>query len=340
MTSCLLAALLLRPTGYAPTIPADFLAVSGAAGVAVAVRRPDGLTTAHAGFADLAARRPVTAQTRFRLGSVSKPVAATLAMRQVQAGKIDLDRGIAAYVSGFDDRAGAVTLRRVLSHTAGIRHYLPGRRDNSTQHRTTAQALALFVGDPLRFAPGTDYGYSTHGYTLVQSALERVSGRTFADLLAREMGTVARTLRAEDLTKPWPADRSALYRRAPNGRPVAAGNPEDNSWKYAGGGLESTAADVAAFGWRVLDDRWLRPAQRTEMWTPPTLTTGRKIGYALGWSSGPDGVWEHSGSQQGASSKLIVDPKARIVVVVLCNTQGVDKPIADLAQAVLRDARN
>src|SRR4030095_1401322 len=100
-------------------------------------------------------------------------------------------------------RLPGTTLRQVLSHTAGIRHYRPDRRDNSPEFKTTAQALDLFLGDSRLSEPGTKYSYSTHGYTVAVAALEHATGQPFVDLVRRRVrDRVATRLDCEVLAEP------------------------------------------------------------------------------------------------------------------------------------------
>ena len=99
----------------------------------------------------------------------------------------------------------------------------------------------------------------------------------------------------------------------------------DTSSKVPGGGLISTAADVARFGRAVMDGALLRPETRTLMWTSQHTNDGKSVGYGLGWGVGTfrgQLRYSHAGGQSGTSTYLDVLPENRIVVSVLCNLQG------------------
>ena len=300
----------------------DFRATKGVVGLGVAVL-DDGSVLLDAGFGlrDREAKLAAEPSTLYRLGSVSKPVTAALVMRLVERNKLELDTGVAKYVGDLEPAIGALTLRQLLSHTSGVRHYAQGREDNGTQHRTTKEALALFVGDPLLFDPGAKYSYSTHAFTLVAAAVESASKQDFVAHLRRELKDIAPALDCEVVADEKP-QRSALYARGALG--VQRSEPrEDNSWKYAGGGMESTAHDLARFAQAVLDAKLVSADSRDALWTRAKLNDGTSSEYGLGWGVSSDGKRaSHTGAQQGASSSLLVLRDQGTVIAILCNTEG------------------
>src|SRR5262245_50323701 len=150
-----------------------FMTTSVAPGVAVAVvLNGERAWSAGFGMADLENNVAVTPQTLFRLASVSKPITATGAMHLWEQGKLDLDAPIQKYCSAFPQKEWPITTRQLLGHLGGIRHYNPdGKGDvpeDSARHFSTMQeSLPLFAGDPLVAKPGTEFHYSTYGYTLI-----------------------------------------------------------------------------------------------------------------------------------------------------------------------------
>jgi CubicO group peptidase (beta-lactamase class C family) len=284
------------------------------------------------GFADREAGRAAATSTLYRLGSISKPVCATIAMQLVEQHVLELDRAVADYVPDLPDTLRPLTLRQLLSHTSGIRHYVDGREDNGTTHRSTREALELFVRDPLLFEPGAKFSYSTHAFTLVVATIEAATKRDYVALVRERMHGVAATLDCEVLSDSKP-ERASLYERRDSGEVVASPVREDNSWKYGGGGLESTALDLARFGHALLEDRLLSARTRELVWSPTKLTDGSKTTYGLGWDVARDGSSVfHSGAQQGCHSMLLVVPKKGRVIAVMGNTEDFGAP--GLAQAL------
>lgn len=280
-----------------------------------------------AGFADRERGLLTAPDTLFRLGSISKPVTAALVMQEVAAGRLELDADLRRYSPELSGKLAPITLRQVLSHTSGVRHYAPGRIDNSTKLRTTRESLELFVDDPLLFTPGEKYSYSTHAYTLAAHVLECVTRQPFERLVRERVAARgAPSLDCERLAQQKPA-RSKLYNKVEGAEPLLQLIPEDNSWKYAGGGMEATALDLARFGQLMLDDQLVERAQRDALWSPTRLNDGSKSNYGLGWSLDPEsGLVSHTGSQQGCHCALLIDPQRRRVVAVMSNTLGGGAP--------------
>jgi CubicO group peptidase (beta-lactamase class C family) len=275
------------------------------------------------GLADREAGLPVSSATLFRLGSISKPVTATIAMQLVDEGRLDLHAELDPAVPALAGRLPDTTLRHVLSHTAGIRHYRLDRRDNTGDFKTTTEALDLFLDDPRLSEPGTKYSYSTHAYTVAVATLEHVTGESFVELVRRRIrDRAAPTLDCEVLAERKP-DRSALYEVKGEDPAILETQREDNSWKYGGGGMESTALDLARFGEAVRTASIVSERGRDEMWRPVTLPDGTSTGYGLGWRSAADrGEIYHTGSQQGAHAVLAIVPADGWVIAVMTNTLG------------------
>lgn len=319
-----------------------FLLESKAVGMTVAIVAEGELCFEEAfGQRDREAGLATEKGTLIRLASVSKPVTAVLALQLAERGKLALDEPVARYVADLPELLQPLTLRRLLSHTAGVRHYRADRSDNGTAQRTTREALALFSSDPLIAEPGTKYSYSTHAFTLVAAALEGAGERDFRALLRENLATkCAPTLDCEVASEAKPA-RSALYEKLALGLVRRSEPREDLSWKYAGGGLESSAADLARFADAVLRARVVSESSRDALWTRAQLSDGTSIDYGLGWGVGDTGrIVSHTGSQQGSSTALSVQRERGVVIAVLCNTTGVGAAdlVPRLRQLVL-DAR-
>ncbi len=279
------------------------------------------------GSRDREAKLAVESATLFRLASVSKPVTATAIMQLVDAKKLALDSDVHGYVRDLEPKLGALTLRRILSHTSGLRHYRIDRVDGGTLHRSTSEALELFVHDELLFEPGTKYSYSTHAFTLAHACVESASGLAFPEYIhARIAKGVAPSLACEVASEREPA-RSALYTKTAVGVVLRSEPREDLSWKYGGGGLESTAVDLARFCDAVLRAKLVSASARDLMWTPAKLNDGSALDYGLGWRIEEQGnAVRHSGSQQGSSSTMLIVRDAELVIVVLTNTENGDAP--------------
>ena len=310
-----------------------FMAGSHAPGISAAVVEKGELVWSEGfGLADLENSVPATSRTLYRLGSVSKTLTATAAMRLWESGKIDLDAPVQKYCPAFPQKEWPITTRELLGHLGGIRHYKSESQDDpeigNTKHfDALADGIKFFANDPLIAKPGTKFNYSTMGYTLVGCAMEGASGEKFVEYVRENVFLPAgmSETQADDLIAVIP-HRTRYYSKDKTGAVVNA-DLIDSSYKIPGGGFISSADDMARFEIAVLDDALIKHATRDVMWMPQKTADGKQNGYALGWGTGThDGIFEigHNGSQQGASTTIILAPEKRDAVVVLINMDEVD----------------
>jgi CubicO group peptidase (beta-lactamase class C family) len=301
-------------------------------------------------MADLENSVPATSQTLYRLGSISKSITATAAIELWERGKLDLDSPVQKYCPSFPPKQWPITTRELLGHLAGIRYYhvpeIPYSESQSdpevgnTRHFENGieAGMKFFADDPLAAQPGTHFNYSTQGYTLVGCAIEGASGEKYADYVRKNVLIPAGMLqtRTDDRFAIIPL-RTRFYSKDKSG---AVMNAEflDSSYKIPGGGWLSSAPDMARFEVAILTDRLIRRATRDFMWTPqmPSDGLGRMV-YGLGWQAGTTaGVGDvgHGGSQQGASTMILIAPDARAGVVVLINSDAAGA--SELASQLLK----
>src|SRR3982751_752045 len=145
------------------------------------------------GMEDLENAVPATGQTLFRLGSLSKPLTAIGAMELWEAGKLNLDAPIQKYCPAFPEKGAVITTRELLGHLAGIRHYHSESIEDPEVSNIAHFAdpiqggLRFFKNDPLLSKPGTQFHYSTQGYTLVGCAIEGASKQKYVDYIRQNV---------------------------------------------------------------------------------------------------------------------------------------------------------
>lgn len=275
------------------------------------------------GYADLENRVPATRLTRFRIGSVSKPVAAAAVGLLVQQGRLDLDVPVQRYVPEFPQKEWPITTRQAAGHIAGIRHY---RGDEFLLDRAFAdvdESLTIFQDDSLLFEPGTDYGYSTYGWTVVSAVVEGAAGEPFLGYMRSAVfGPLGLRSIVAEHNDSIIAYRASFYHLADDGRVMNAPHV-DNSYKWAGGGFVSNTEDLVRFGWAHLEGSLLEPGTVETLFTPLRTSDGETTDYGIGWRSGEDDAgraWRgHTGSSVGGRAVLLIYPNQRVVVAVLAN---------------------
>src|SRR5205085_123753 len=132
---------------------------------------------------------PVAPTSMFRIGSVSKPIAADTIALLVQRGRLDLDAPVQKYVPSFPSKQWTITPRQLAGHISGIRGYIKDYEENRSNknYPTVISGLAIFANDPLLFEPGTRFSYSTYGYSLLSAVVEGASGQDFPTVLEAEV---------------------------------------------------------------------------------------------------------------------------------------------------------
>ena len=296
------------------------------------------------GMADLEDSAPATSSTLFRLGSLSKPITATALLQLWEHGKLDLDAPVQKYCPAFPQKEWPITSRELLGHLGGIRHYnRDGKGDipeDSARHfASMEESLQIFAADPLVAKPGTKFNYSTYGYTLLGCVLEGAASQKYMDFVRENIFKPAGMVQtqADDFftiiphrTRWYHKDKSEIVRNA---------GVLNSSYKIPGGGLISSADDMARFEAAMLADKFVKRPARDLMWTPQKTPDGKSTGYALGWGiSDKFGIHivAHTGGQQGTSTAFVLVPERRAGVIVLANMDSVDS--GNLADQILKIA--
>jgi serine beta-lactamase-like protein LACTB len=278
------------------------------------------------GFADLDAKTPVTAQTLFRIGSVSKPLTAAGLMLLVEKGKVDLDADIHRYVPDFPDKGHPITTRQLAGHLAGIRHYR-GREFYLNRHYASVrEGLRIFENDPLLSVPGEKYSYSSYGFNLISMVMEASAGKDFLSYMDSAVFTpLAMTnTNPDDATRIIP--RCTCFYKFKAGGGFELEQHVDNSYKWASGGFLSTPEDLARFGSAHLQPGFLSRASLEALFTSQKSSEGKKTGCGIGWEIRRDKhghpLWMHSGGSVGGTALLLIQPDARVVLAMTANCTG------------------
>lgn len=278
------------------------------------------------GFADLEHRVPVTPETRFRIGSISKSLTAAAIGQLYERGRLDLDAPVQRYVPSFPAKRWPTTVRQVGGHIAGIRHYRGDENLSYQPYATVLAGLDIFDDDSLLFEPGTRYSYSSYGWNLLSAVVEAASGEDFLAYMRRHVfeplglrHTVA------DYVDSIIPDRTGFYEIEEGGR-VRNSPAVDNSYKWAGGGFLSTPEDLVRFAFAHLDSGFLKPETVRLLWTSQRLRSGEETGYGMGWFTRPDSLGHrlvaHSGGSVGGNALLLIHPESQVVLAIVANVSG------------------
>lgn len=291
------------------------------------------------GFSELESSTVAALDSQYRSASISKALTATLLVKLAAEGSIDLDQAIGKYVEDLPTDYSALTPRQLASHTAGVRHYSripswwPSNNPaiSGTNYESVRAGLAIFLDDPLLFAPGAGFEYSTFGYSLLSYALEGATGTDFITLMNDRL-FVPLDLLNTTFDLPGSVPKRVSFYVSGDGKYVPA-YPSGATYKLAGGGILSTASDLASFGLALLDDSFLPENSRDILFTPVLLDDGstNPQNYGLGFridesvrllgEDRPTTIHHHGGLQNGAVSFFMVIPAYGISVAALANTR-------------------
>ncbi len=301
------------------------------------------------GVLETGSSAPVTPRTLFQAASISKSVAALGAMRLVEQGRLLLDEDVNAKLATWKvpdndfTKAEKVTLKRLLSHTAGLTVQGFGGYAAGGPVPTVPQVLdglkpANSAAVRADAVPGSLWRYSGGGFTVMQQLLVDVSGRPFPDLLSE---LVLKPLGMADSTyeQPLPPDRrgAAASGHDANGKLIPGRYhtyPE-----MAAAGLWTTPTDLARFLIEVR--RGLRgespiiPAA-----TAKAMTTAVKPGYGLGLSLegyGPSATFGHGGSNEGFKCQMLTSIDKGQGAVIMTNGDGGIRLAGEILRAVARE---
>lgn len=317
-------------------------------GISVAIVEGDRIAFVTSdGFSDLENMVPASARTLWRIASVSKPVAATAAMQLAEQGRLKLDEPIWTYVPWYPHKADhVITVRHVLTHTSGIRHYdYEAGEKESAEYFPTVEAGSHVNGvdrEPLKFTPGTRYLYSSYGFLLVAGFVEAASGLSFEGYLKEKIFTPAgMTTACLDKNRELIPNRARFYRKTDSGTAVVNAPFVDVSYKWAAGGILASVDDLAHYAIALDTGKLLSAESLKQVYADHKLADGKPTGYGLGWhvETDKDGrLWvDHSGGATGGAAFLRRLPAEGFAVVVLCNLErpaDFKKLVANITSAV------
>jgi CubicO group peptidase (beta-lactamase class C family) len=247
---------------------------------------------------------------------MTKQFTATSVMMLAEQGKIDLDKPVAAYLPDFPKAWSAVTIRHLLTHSAGLRDYtkVAGIKEKMRRPATPDEVLRLVAQAPLEFTPGEKWVYSNTNYTILGMVIEKVSGESYGDFLAAHIfKPLGMTSTCLNEGKP-PAEMAQGYEKW--GKPAAM---EVKGWAYSDGGILSTIDDPSK--WLIaLDTKPLvKPETLQQMWTRAKLNSGTTAGYGFGWLVFGPKLVEHAGGTFAFRAYETILPQEHVLAAVLCN---------------------
>jgi CubicO group peptidase (beta-lactamase class C family) len=281
------------------------------------------------GVRDLKSRQPVTPNTHFEIGSVTKQFTAAAIMQLLDTRKLSLDDTLSKYVPAYTTGA-PVTIRQLLWQTSGIPNYVENpdiMKLASTVRPSLQGVLNLIAGKPLRFTAGTQWAYSNTNYFLLAHIIEVASGEKYQQYLREHVfkragmtdsGFVSDEPRFADMARGYLTSKGA----------VVPSPTFFSGWAAGAGDIVSTAPDMNNWDNALLAGRVV-PMQYVEMMrSSGKLVSGKQTGYGMGWyidksKKGAVTIW-HNGGTFGFSADNNTYPSSDVTIIVMDNNIAAD----------------
>jgi CubicO group peptidase (beta-lactamase class C family) len=342
----------LLPGGRFDRFVADRAAADQFSGIVMLVNRGRPVLTRCHGLANKERAVPITPDIRFDLASITKSLTAVALTQLVQNGAVAFHQPLGTYLDGYPADVAKATVHQLLTHTAGVgrpglTNQRPADEDSWDSVDDVWQGMSAYLRTlPLRFMPGSQFGYSNDGYFVVGEIIATVSGLSFYDYVRQHVFAPARMNRSDFFTKPQTRadDSIALgYATQPGGTRVDATTMP--GYPFVGGpftGAFCTARDLLSFATALHGGKLLNPAftqvatAGKQAVSPTDQPRGQFYGYGqVETIAGTHRIVGHSGGGPGRANNLDVYPDAGWTAIVLSNYDTSVRPIVDLTQQLV-----
>ena len=289
------------------------------------------------GTTNLTKPSPPTADTQFRLASVTKTFTAVAIFVLIKQGRVKFDEPASKHCPELSMLNGSPTVRHFLLHQSGMRHTTDA--EDITIKGPVGRlgtALVSVVREPLRFAPGTKTLYTSWGYTALGCVIEGASGLSYADFVQQH---ILEPAGLSATTFDHPAYNSAQFSPGFRHRMLWGFRPSeivDTRFKLPASGLISTANDLVRFATAIFDGKLVSDSLMMEMfYIPPDAKNG--IPFTPGWifqGKQPYGLaFDNNGGMEGTTALIDVVPAQRYAFALLANRERYAPELQGIAKA-------
>ena len=275
------------------------------------------------GKANLAGGDPVTPETRFAVGSVTKQFTCSTMLLLDEAGQLSMEDQVAKYYPNLT-RAGDISLRQLGGMVSGYRDYYPlDYVDTEMQKATpTDSIITEYATRPLDFDPDSRWSYSNTNFLILGQIAAKVTGKPIGALIKEKILDpvgMSHTRFAPDRSE---AGLATGYTQFALGAPIEA-EPEAEGWVGAAGAIWSTPTDLLTWDLALVNGKVLSPESYHVLASSRRLTDGRATGYGCGQGVQDRGdavVLSHGGAVAGFVAQNAIVPATRSALVLLANT--------------------
>ena len=305
----------------------EIVATDKAAGLTIGVAKGDEvLCVKPFGLANVEHNAPVTEQTVFRIGSITKEFTAAAILLLIEEGKVRLDDPLSKFLSEYPGPGAQATVEQLLQHTSGIADLTgqPSFRRDRQIDLSPDEVLDRFKDLPLEFESGRQHKYCNSGYLLLARIIETASGKPYCDFVEERLLKVAGMQQTccDDQSRIIP-HRAAGYSRW-GGRLRNAPHVSLNISTGAGN-MISTARDLLLWQQTLVGHRLLKKSSFELMTTKGKLNSSKEFSYGLGvfiQNVGSRRVIRHGGGISGFRSDLAWYPESGYIIAVVANSDS------------------
>jgi CubicO group peptidase (beta-lactamase class C family) len=285
---------------------------------------------------------PNTPQTKFRIGSITKPFTAIAIMLLQQRGKLSVQDSICKYLPDCPPDWQQITLHHLLSHSSGL-----AKHDQAADYLKTAmmpmsvmQLIQRFKNKPADFKPGEKFDYNNNGYILLGYVIERSSGQSYEAFLKDNIfAPLGMVNSGYDQHEPVIKNRASGYQRADDNGSLMNAVYIDQSQSFSAGALYSTTEDLLRLDQALYNDKLLSRKTQEVMFTPAIGEYGPAPNYGYGWYINRQfnrRAISHPGGVPGFTGMITRFPDDKVVIILLGNLENsqVIRASRDLAAIV------
>jgi CubicO group peptidase (beta-lactamase class C family) len=270
------------------------------------------------GLADLDRNVPLTTESLLDAGSIRKQFVAAAVLLLVEDGRLSLSDDVRTHIPELHDFGHTITIDHLLTHTSGIRDWVPLLNWASGDPDAMSMILRQRT---LNFVPGTEWSYSNSGYVLLPEIVTRTSGMKFSEFLHRRVLDPLGMKHSRYIDDPDVVIRNRALAYEPQSGGDWKMDMRLGNERGGAGALFTTAADLVLWN-DALGSGRLGKFVTTKIQEPATLSNGRKLTYARGLSLLTENsvrILIHSGGAAAYRSIAAHFVDQRVSVAVLCN---------------------
>lgn len=296
-----------------------YVAINKFNGTAVIVREGKVIYEKSYGYENATAKTFNSKRSIFPIGSLTKSFTALIVLKLAAENRLSLDNPVNQYIPGYP-RGNDIKIRHLLTNSSGVYEKFRNRQFAeqllSRRAFSRAELLAFFEQEPLDFEPGTKFSYSNSGFDLLGVIIEKVTGRSYAEVVQSYILTPLHMphtgLGFADLQD---THKTRLYAYVSPTKHVEV-KPWNASLTFSSGGLYSSAEDLLKFYQGLSSFQLVSPETFTQATTP--FLGGYGYGWYIDHLQG-ERVIDHGGNIEGATSYLLLMPEHRIGIILLNN---------------------